>query len=467
MRLSALLLALLALPSAAMATPEPIAWADVTRDGDKWTVEYRLDVKSPIWAFTRSDLPRVKRRSWRLDSMEVVTPGVSLKRVGHYDVLVAARGNVPKNVRLRFRPFTEDIETSYDAALAFTDASVALYSQQFKLVPMRSLAEAEAAPIDSGELPLAVHPTNTSFRDRAGPVLARGKRETLFRTGDDEAYVLFGKAEPVTGVALTTVIDPGLPKWLSDYMLATMPGILAGYAEKMGPPPVGQPMLMANWAGPTEGVISMGGSVLPGTVVMTFEGEGVVEPNRAIENSVRWFVAHESAHFWLGQVVSYETPRDSWITEGGADLLAIRAVAAADPGYDVAKRLGEAREECLPFLAKGGVASANERGDHRAYYACGSLIALAAERASGGDFAPFVRALIERHGKDGIVNRAEWLALLDERAPGMAAEVAKLLDSPQADPAAALDAFAERSKLVIRDAPAKAVSRAAGTLSTR
>jgi hypothetical protein len=156
-------------------------------------------------------------------------------------------------------------------------------------------------------------------------------------------------------------------------------------------------------------------------------------------------VAHESAHFWLGQVVMYETPRDSWITEGGADLLAIRAVAAADPEYDAAKRLGEAREECLPFLAKGGVASANERGDHRAYYACGSLIALAAEKASGGDFASFVKALIERHGKDGIVNRAEWLALLDERAPGMSAEVANLLDGAQADPAAALDAFAERA----------------------
>ena len=445
MRLVASFFALLALPRAALATPEPVAWADVVRDGDQWTVDYRLEEKAPVWAFTRSDLPRVKRESWRLRSMEVLTPGVSLKRVGHYDLLVAANGNVPRNVRLRFRPFTEDIETSYDAALAFTDGSVALYSQQFKLVPMRSLAEAKAAPIDSGELPLAVHPTNISFRDKAGPVLARGKRETLFRTGDDDAYVLFGTAEPVAGAALTSVIDPGLPRWLSDYMLATMPGILAGYAAKMGPPPVGQPMLMASWAGPTEGVTSMGGSVLPGTVVMTFEGEGVIEPNPAIEHGVRWFVAHESAHFWLGQVVMYETPRDSWITEGGADLLAIRAVAEADPGYDAARRLAEAREECLPFLAKGGVASANERGDHRAYYACGSLIALAAERASGGDFASFVKALIERHGQDGIVNRAEWLALLDERAPGMSAEVAKLLDGPQADPGAALDGFAERA----------------------
>lgn len=456
MRPVAQLLALLAAPAPAMATPEIIAWADVNRDGDNWTVEYRLEEKAPVWAFTRSDVPRVKRESWRLRSMEVLTPGVSLKRVGHYDVLVAAKGNVPRMVRLRFKPFTEDIESSYDAALAFTDGSVALYNQQFKLVPMRSLAEAESAPIDSGELPLAIHPTQIRFRDKAGPVLAQGERKPVAITGDDDAYILFGKAVPVAGAALTSVIDPGLPKWLSDYMLETMPGILAGYAAKMGPSPVGQPMLLASWAGPTSGVTSMGGSVLPGSVVMTFEGEGVTQPNPAVENGVRWFVAHESAHFWLGQKVMYSTPRESWITEGGADLLAIRAVAASDPGYDVSKRLGEARDECVPFLAKGGIASANERGDHRAYYACGAIIALAAEQASGGDFANFVKTLIDRYGDDDIVTRAEWLGLIEERAPGMGAEVSKLLDGPNAEASASLDHFAGKAGFAHLLPPAEA-----------
>lgn len=445
MRLAGFLAALILLPGPALATPEPVAWADVVRDGDLWTVEYKLDAASPVWAFARSDVPRVKRQSWRIGTVEVLTPGVSLRRVGHYDVLVADQGNMPQRVRLKFRPFTDDIETNYDAALAFTDGSVALYSQQFKLVPMRSLAEAGAAPLDVGELPIAAHPTNVSFRDKSGPVLARGKRLDRFTTGDEEAYVLFGKAEPNIGPALTTIIDAGLPEWLRGYIVRDMPRLLAGYAEMLGPPPTGQPMLMASWSGATEGVTSMGGSVLPGTVVMTFEGEGVLKESPAVRDSVRWFVAHESAHFWLGQVVAYEGPQDSWITEGGADLLAIRAVAAADPAYDVAKRLAEARAECLPFLAKGGVASANQRGDHRAYYSCGSIIALAAERASGGDFSEFVRTLIERHGQDGIVTRQEWLDLLDQRAPGMAAEVAKLLDQGQADPAAALDRFAQRA----------------------
>jgi hypothetical protein len=436
---------LLLFASPALTTPEPIAIAEVVRDGDSWTVDYQLDVHAPVWVFARSDLPRVKKQSWRIDTMEVLMPGVSLRRIGHYDALVADKGNVPAKVRLRFKPFIEDIESSYDAALAFSDGSVALYSQQFKILPMRSLAMVKAAPIDSDEIPAAAQPTRVTFRDKGGPVLAKGARQDSFTISDDDAYILFGKADPVIGKSLTTIIDPALPKWLGDYITADLPRMIDGYAEKLGPPPTGQPMLMASWNGPTDGVTSMGGSVLPGTVVMTFEGEGVLQPNPAVRDSVRWFVAHESAHFWLGQAVIYESPQESWITEGGADLLAIRAVAAADPSYDAAKRLREARDECLPFLAKGGVASANQRGDHRAYYACGAIVALAAEQASGGDFASFVKALIDKYGGDGIVTRAEWLALLDERAPGMSAEVAKLLDQSHADAPAALNAFASRT----------------------
>lgn len=443
MRFLAAILLLVAAP--AFATPEPVASAEVVRNGDSWTVDYQLDVGSPVWVFARSDLPRVKRQSWRIDTMQVATRGVSLRRIGHYDALVADKGNVPSKVRLRFRPFTEDIESSYDAALGFTDGSVALYSQQFKLVPLKSVAEAKAAPMVADELPAAMHPTRVTFRDANGTVLAKGGRLASFTIADEDAYILFGKAEAVVGKSLTTIIDPALPEWLSGFITADLPRVIDSYSAKLGPPPTGQPVLMASWSGPTKGVTSMGGSVLPAMVVMTFEGEGVLQPNAAVMNSVRWFVAHEGAHFWLGQVVSYEGPQDSWITEGGADLLAIRAVAAADPGFDATKRLREARDECLPLLAKGSVTTANERGDHRAYYSCGAIIALAAEQASGGDFASFVKALIERNGGDGIVTRAEWLALLDERAPGMSLEVAKLLDQPNADAAGALDAFASRT----------------------
>lgn len=432
----------------ALAAPEPVASVTVVRSGDKWTADYTLHERAPLWLFAKSILPRESSTSWRVGSVHVLTPGIRLQRIGNYDALVPRRGAMPRKVRISFKPYVKDVEAGYDPALAFSDGSVALYADQFSIQPMPSLAAARAADRDDATLPTADRPTRMTLIDRAGPLLFKGQRTARAALTDGAAYVLFGKAQPVIGPAMTTIIDPAMPRWIADALNSDMPRILQHYRDQLGPSPVGQPTLLASWAGQTKGVTSLGGSVLPGMVVMTLEGEGITQPNEQARHHARWFVAHEAAHFWLGQAVSYATPADSWITEGGADLLAFRATAATDPSYDVKKRLSDARAECLPFLPNGGIADAYRRqGDFRAYYACGAIIALAAERASKGHFAEFVRTLIARHGADGIVTRAEWLALLDERAAGLSSAVTELLDKPHPDAKAALDAFIQRAAI--------------------
>lgn len=449
-----LALLLLAVASPALATPEPVADVSVTRDGENWTADYELHENAPVWAFAESILPRESRTSWRIGTVRVLTPGVSLQRLGNYDALVSREGPLPKRVRLSFTPFTKDIEAGYDPALVLTDGSVALYAGQFRLVPMKSAEDARRADRDSDTLPGIDHPTRMTFVDRAGPMLFKGERVAKAELTDSSAYILSGKAEPHIGSAMTTIVDPALPQWMAASLNDDLPRILALYREWLGPSPVGQPSLLVSWAGPTPRILSMGGSVLPGMVVMTFEGEGVVKPNDKARQYARSFVAHEAAHFWLGQAVSYSTPAESWITEGGAELLAFRATQAADPTYDVRQRLKEARDECVPFLPNGGLSSAYQRpGDFRAYYACGALIALAAEHASGGNFAEFVRTLISRFGQDGTVTRTEWLQLAEERSPGLGATIADLLDKPHADGKAALDGFIARTGISDEFAP--------------
>jgi len=259
---------------------------------------------------------------------------------------------------------------------------------------------------------------------------------------------------------MTTLLDPALPPWIPAYLNAEMPKVLGRYAQELGPSPVGQPTLMVTWGGLTPAQpdhASLSGSVLPGMVLMDFSGSKLQQPTDRAARYARWFVSHEAAHFWLGQAVSYTTPAESWITEGGAELLAFRATAAADPTFSMSARLSEARAECAPFLKDGGVQTAYCReGDFRAYYACGALIALAAERANCGDFGGFVRALIAGPGKDGEVSRAEWLQLLDQRAGNKrsSAAIADLLDRAHADPAAALDRFAAETGIAGEFAPA-------------
>ena len=141
-------------------------------------------------------------------------------------------------------------------------------------------------------------------------------------------------------------------------------------------------------------MVSMGGSVLPGPDRDGARRRGRAPrpiPRRA--HHARWFIAHEAAHFWLGQAISYDRPRDSWITEGGADLLAFRATAAVDPTYDVRERAAARR---APNAAVPAPSAASPRptsaSEHRAYYACGAVFALVAEQASGGNFGDFVAA---------------------------------------------------------------------------
>ena len=457
-----LLLALLALALSSQATAaelrEPVATVNVERSGDSWTADYRLHGQAPVWVFAASVLPRESKRSWRLDTVRVLTPGVTLERIGNFDALVAKSGNVPERVRLSFTPFLDDIEAGYDAALAFGDGSVALYTTQFKLVPVESRALAAAAPAHFESLPNSGRPTHIQLRDRTGDVLFLGERTDVAIVDDYDAYVLFGDADPTIGEAMATIIDADLPRWLRQFITSQTPPVLASYRQQLGAPPAGKPTLLVSWAGAEKDGASFGGSVLPGTVVMTISGKQALTPDPGVSGYARWLVSHEAAHFWLGQAVRYSSPAESWITEGGAELLAFRATAAADPQYELKKRLRRARSECVPFLPNGGLAEAYQRpDDFRAYYACGVIIALAAEKANGGDFPDFVRTLIDRNRDDGVVTRDEWLTLFEEKSrnPALRQRIEDLLDKPHADAEAALNAFIFSAGIADEFAPAE------------
>jgi hypothetical protein len=447
MRKGVLAVLLAAALGGCVARPTPVdtaarlpAEVEVVRDGDRWTAEYRFDREAPAWVLARSPLARVSGKPWRPESWTVDTPGVRLERHGWYDVLVADNGPVPATVRVRFTPFAKDIETDYDPALVFTDGSVALFDQQFKIFPAASVEEVAKLPIDYSTVPATAAATRVTFRDSSGRVLHGGKRQSSVTLDDAGTYVLFGPARPISTKAMSTIIDPQLPEWLRSFLSRSTPEVLARFAETLGDPPPGPaPTVMVSWNGPSRGLTSMGGSVLPGLVVMTFEGEGVLAENQEMRNQARWFIAHESAHFWLGQAVAYEFARDAWIMEGGADLLAIRAVAALDPAYDARAALQRAVDECVSLTAGRGVASAHERSEPRAHYACGAVFGHAAEAVSGTSFADYVRPLIDANRADKVLTRGEWLAALEAAGGGaVTGKITALLDTGAADPKVAM-----------------------------
>ena len=421
----------------------------VVRDGDAWTADLRLHRRARAWVFVRSPVSEEARRPWRPQSWTVETPGVRLERHGHYDVLVAAAGTVPERVRIRFTPFRERVAGDYDPALVFSDGSVALYSEQFDAFPTDDIAGIERMPADIAAADIRYSATRASFRDARGRVLYGGRRRSSvsIETEGDGSYILFGAIEPIVTDAMALVIDPQLPAWLRTAIAAATPPILARYAAALGPAPGPKPTIMVSWSGPTPGRSSMGGGALSGLIVMRFEGAGVLAGDVRARQSNLWFIAHESAHFWLGQAIRYRNGYESWITEGGADLLAIRAIAAVDPTYDARAQLQSAIDECIRLSAGRGVARALDRNEHRAYYGCGAVFALVAEAVSRRPFVQFVRGLIVANRADREVTRADWLAALDRASndPALSRDIGVLLDRGAEDPRAAIASLFTRA----------------------
>ncbi|MBA4804175.1 MAG: hypothetical protein H2038_05940 [Brevundimonas sp.] len=440
----------LAAAPASAETPEPPVAAVVRHEAGAWMLDLTLDRDAPLWVFGDSE-PLTDGRGWRLHQWTVETPGARLETVGGRDVLRGVDGApVPRRIRVRMQPRFVDLQANYDPVLMFSNGAAAWYSEVFHLIPLAAEADLAALPRDLGPVVDGSGPARVTWSDADGPVLVQGRRLDAPESTRVGTYILFGPAELVAGEGLSTVVDPGLPGWIADELADWAPRIGEQYAARLGPGESAAPTVMMSWTGPTPGKASMAGSVLPGLVVMAFEGEGVLQPSAGVRDMARWFIGHESAHFWLGQTVRYATPEDSWITEGGADLMAIRAMQAIDPAFDVRGRLQEAVDECVDF-ADQPVSTSVDRGEFKAHYACGAVFALVAEaaqrRATGGDWFDFLRPLIDASREDEVLTRAEWLDRLDAVSddPSLRADMETLLDRGTEDAAGVISGLLERA----------------------
>lgn len=411
---------------------------DVTRRGNQWTLEYTFDRPAQAWVFPRTSATREGEQQWRKRLWRVDTPGVRITRQGAFDVLVADRGAVPEKVVISFVPLTEKLSDDYTPALRFTDGGVALFSGQFDLFPLRSAREAAKLPSDLNGVPMAQTDLSMNFSDG---------RSRLVHGGDSPTYVFLGPTRAVETREVITLLDPALPAWLHASLAKDVPALLQRYSQQLGDTSTDKPTVIVSWKGPTPGFISRGGGVLFGQIVMEYEGEGLVQetPERRAEDL--WFVAHEAAHFWLGQTVAYEFARDSWITEGGADLLAARVIAELKLPFDWRGQINQSITECASLTRRRGVESARDRGEHRAYYSCGLVLGLIAEGVTRKPFHEFVRKLVADHRDTGKVTRAQWLAVIQAhtRDRNLVRDIVQLLERGAADPNAQIASLLSRA----------------------
>jgi len=418
MRILLALLALVLSPAAA-AGAQPVN-VTVQRDGDAFTAEFNFPRAAPAWGFFRSSPDAESKRSWRLQSWRVLTPGVALQRHGSYDAFVSTSGRpVPPKVSVRFDPFTVDLVADYVPALRLGGTSVAIFDGHFAVFSVNRVDILDRlAP--SGD-PRLVIDTGTSIRFRGNNLRLAGDVEG-YRRGDSEGtYGLYDVPRAVVRNSVATVLDADLPKWIADDLASYSPRVMQVLSARLGPPDVKEPTILAAWEGYRREGVSMNGGTLKGLILMRFEGNQALSPVPALADMAHWFIAHEASHFWLGQSIHYATQRDSWIMEGGADLLATRTVQSLNPAFDARGYLNDALRDCSR-LGTQPLATAIDRNEVRANYACGAVFALVAEKANRGDFYVFVRKLIAANRADREVTMGEWLAAL-RRSGGTMAQV--------------------------------------------
>lgn len=420
------------------------ATAALERRADgSWLLEYRFTHPASAWFFVRSALD-LDGKPWRASSFVVETPGVRLERKGRYDVLTGD-GTPLTVVRIRVKPYSESIAADYTPALMFSDGGIAFYSEHHLVAPLASAEAAAKLPPDLNGVEFETVPVRFTLRDPGRNILFGGKRlrgEAGLMLNGDDTYLYSGAARPTETAAFVGVIDPGLPAWVTAELNAFTPRLFAYYTQRLGKPRGDRPAAFVAWGGSALKGYSVGGSVLKGMVVMNMRGAQVSDPNPAVRTRMRWFIGHESAHFWMGQTVRYGGRSEAWITEGAADLMAVRAFEHLDPGYDARADVQRSIDDCLKINGTQPLAKAAERDLHRANYACGVVLALAAEGAArrrdpGADVFSWVRRLIDANRADGVVTQADWLsafAAVREDAAATAS-VRRFLEEGTPDPA--------------------------------
>lgn len=439
------LLILIALAFAAPAAAKPGVTVTLSRaDGGDWLVDYRFAVRSRVWFFQRSNLD-LDGKPWRQQGWTVETPGVKLERIGHFDALT---GDAPlQHVRIRMRPFAHPLQSDYTPVLAFSDGGLAFYTDHFLITPQPSREAVAALPADPNTVTFIQPHETLIFNDPGHRLLLRGEAlsgTARFDLGGPDSFIYSGDAPVIETPSFAGVIDAGLPEWVRTELDQFTPQVMALYNRRLGPSSGDKPMALIAWQGAEQPGRSLGGSVLDKMLVMQISGQQVQTRSPAVLGQLHWFIAHESAHFWMGQTVRYSRDADGWILEGSADLLSVRATSSLVSDFDAPAFLQDAMDTCLKLQGPGKpLATAIERGENKAFYACGALLMLSAEAAMRrgdptADIMSFIRGLIDANRTDGVVTMDDWLTAF-RQVGGSAESVAEIrafIDRGVADPKA-------------------------------
>lgn len=201
----------------------------------------------------------------------------------------------------------------------------------------------------------------------------RGRDDELSLDG----WVFIGPESYVERGATDVVTSPDTPAWLRAEILKAANDSAALYASRLGVALRSKPGIVIGHF-PKDRGEGMRGDVTSGAMVsVRFYGDGWRDASPRAADQVREFLAHETFHFWNGDMVdSAENAQRPWLHEGGASYAAILALEPK-PAPDSAPLLAGINENlarCQSALKEDqNLMTADLRGGE-APYACGVVL---------------------------------------------------------------------------------------------
>ena len=343
-----------------------------------------------------------RARRWKIE-----TPGFKLVRLPDGDRIHRIDGERFKSVSLTAAPDLIRIPKNYQPLSRYGDGGVMFFTGHFWPLTMRG------GRVDA---------TFTFAPAEGAKVVAFGEREerlTDWRSPlAHPAFVYMGPLDPVETPDVMAVVDPDAPTWIEQEFYELTPKVFAHLADIFGFTLLTKPNLfLAAPLGTDEGRLSYSGDALPAQFQITLEGRAWQKKTDQTVRLFRRSTIHEAVHLW--QAVTRPTAEDvaEWIHEGAADAIAAETMTSLKLWSETAhgKNFAKVKKNCAKELEKGALDKAEERGDYRALYACGHIIAVAVAHADGTSTAAFWREFVQRGmARDGYTEEM-FYDLVEER----------------------------------------------------
>jgi hypothetical protein len=307
---------------------------------DKWLVSYDFDQ-----AITGINFGP-ERGNYRQQSWKILTPNVELKRSGRNE-LVETQSEAFKHLQIELSAYSGFPQGGYSPMNLFSDGGAAIFLPNFL-----GVAQLDNMPV--------------AMQVKLRLIKLEGENLIASDSQAERSYVYFGQGAVQSRAYGDVLIDKAIPEWARETLEQVLDRLTSFYPIALAHPLRHKiPVMFA--VSPHAGeTFSIKGGAVAGQIVFRFSGTSIYEDSEKKRSMLQQLIAHELAHIWQSDITGGgANPKQAWIHEGGAEMLAIAALHEAQIWTEQQAQTWE------QMLIKECTQLQNNRKSYRGAYACG------------------------------------------------------------------------------------------------